>query len=756
MKKIIIIIILSIHIFAEDSSAKIWSAITNNDTKTVSLLLKNGLDTSIRNEENNDSLLQYAVRSNNIAMVKLLVESGVLIDGEPSENIDFEGKLESLQEGDVFRIDGKKGYSPLQLAIELNRMPIVEFLVSKGADLNHKDIFESTPILTSIYYNNYNALVLLLNNIKSISKKDLSYLLESALSSNCSFKLIEYLVSKGAEFSLIENEEYIYDLVLNENYELTKYALSKGANITYKDPTTLNSLLKVACDNGDIKIVSLLIDLGSNINELNGEGQSPLDAAIYSKSYECIKILLEKGAIFDTEDGKYYAIFSAISEGDSTIIEILKKHISKFLNKNFENIPREQALLWASFSGEINGVKKLLDRNTNVNCENIYGVSPLMWASYSNNLEIVKFLLDKGADIDKQDNIGASSLMRACQNNSKEVVEYLIKNKANMSLGTFKKNNTALMFSIWYDSLESFSLLYNNTSNNVDDVNLLEACAIENAWKILNFLILKGADVNIKDEDGVTLLMTASHFNNFELVKLLVENGVNINEVDNNGNSALNMAIEAGNKNVIEFLIDYGVDLNILNNENNTPLLISVQNNNIELVKTLIKNGALLDIKNSDGWTPLMIAIGYGYNEICEYLLQFNFDKEEKTNDGESCLMIASTNRNTKILKFLINKKAEVDTQDNDGATPLMWAAHHNIVDSLKILIENGAKIEEKDYQGNTAIIYASKNNSIEALEYLLSKGANIKVKNQEGKGLLALAGNIETRKFLLSKGVKW
>ena len=78
------------------------------------------------------------------------------------------------------------------------------------------------------------------------------------------------------------------------------------------------------------------------------------------------------------------------------------------------------------------------------------------------------------------------------------------------------------------------------------------------------------------------------------------------------------------------------------------------------------------------------------------------------------------------------------------------------MLSSLEILLDSKANLEYEDYNGNTALIYATKNNSLEAIDYLIKMGANTKVINYEGKGLLDLAGSIETRKYLIAKGVKW
>ena len=58
---------------------------------------------------------------------------------------------------------------------------------------------------------------------------------------------------------------------------------------------------------------------------------------------------------------------------------------------------------------------------------------------------------------------------------------------------------------------------------------LIAACESNN-YKIVKYLIEKGADVNQENKDGVTPLMTACFNGNINIVKYLVENGADINK----------------------------------------------------------------------------------------------------------------------------------------------------------------------------------------------------------------------------------
>jgi ankyrin repeat protein len=93
------------------------------------------------------------------------------------------------------------GWTPLHYACAHEHLAMVEFLVSKGADVNATDrILESTPLHLASFKGHLAMVELLVSNGADVNTKDISD--DTPLhmaSSKGNFAMIEFLVSNGAD-----------------------------------------------------------------------------------------------------------------------------------------------------------------------------------------------------------------------------------------------------------------------------------------------------------------------------------------------------------------------------------------------------------------------------------------------------------------------------------------------------------------------------------------------------------------------------
>ena len=142
------------------------------------------------------------------------------------------------------------------------------------------------------------------------------------------------------------------------------------------------------------------------------------------------------------------------------------------------------------------------------------------------------------------------------------------------------------------------------------------------------YLISKGADLNLKDNEGKTALLWAAS-NSLENAKILVKNGAKVNEAANDGMTPFlqsTLGVSSGKVPIemCELLRKNGANVNAALTRKNatgwTALHYATVNGDIDLVKYLIKHGANINKATSEGSSPLYLAKLGGHDDVVKIL----------------------------------------------------------------------------------------------------------------------------------------
>jgi uncharacterized protein len=145
---------------------------------------------------------------------------------------------------------------------------------------------------------------------------------------------------------------------------------------------------------------------------------------------------------------------------------------------------------------------------------------------------------------------------------------------------------------------------------------------------IVEYLISKGADVNIKDSEGKTALLWASS-NSIENAKILISNGAKVNEAAVDGMTPFlqaTLGVSSGKVPIemCELLRKNGANIHAELKRQSalkwTALHYASANGDAELVKYLIKHGANVNKATGEGSSPLFLAKLGGYDEVVKIL----------------------------------------------------------------------------------------------------------------------------------------
>ncbi|KAI0903434.1 hypothetical protein F4823DRAFT_568697 [Ustulina deusta] len=187
----------------------------------------------------------------------------------------------------------------------------------------------------------------------------------------------------------------------------------------------------------------------------------------------------------------------------------------------------------------------------------------------------------------------------------------------------------------------------------------LEAAASEGHTEIVQFLVHKGADINMPLQTSKygSALAAAAYQGHANIVEFLVNNGADINMLLQIGEygSALAAAAYMGRAEIVEFLVNNGADINmpLQAGEYGSALSAAVVGGKTKIVQLLVNKGADVNI-------PLKLKGMVGIGEVEEY---------------------------TNSLQILINKGADIDL----STTVLIMGVGFR---SLLTILENPDNIE--------------------------------------------------------------
>ena len=184
-----------------------------------------------------------------------------------------------------------------------------------------------------------------------------------------------------------------------------------------------------------------------------------------------------------------------------------------------------------------------------------------------------------------------SAIIPAIRNNDKKMINLLVIHGANLN-NTLADDDNCLNIAAKYSNIETFITLITDGAKIQNIKSVFLDAVISNNVNITRYLLEKGANVNMRFNMGITPLHCST---SIEISTLLLKMGANINAKRDDGRTPIDEAIESGNIDMIQFLIKNKSDLTIADNNGITPLRLASMTSNTRassIINLLINNGA--------------------------------------------------------------------------------------------------------------------------------------------------------------------
>lgn len=152
------------------------------------------------------------------------------------------------------------------------------------------------------------------------------------------------------------------------------------------------------------------------------------------------------------------------------------------------------------------------------------------------------------------------------------------------------------------------------------DFRLLSGAAVTGNFEIFKYLVENGADTHESEHNAFFLAISCGHI---DIVEYLLMKGVDIECQSDDGDTALISASAVGKLDIVKLLISKGAKITPKNKKHETALFRACLEGHIDVVKYLVELGADTNIKNIDGKTMMECiypALLFEHFEILEYL----------------------------------------------------------------------------------------------------------------------------------------
>ncbi|XP_077208275.1 transient receptor potential cation channel subfamily A member 1 isoform X1 [Paroedura picta] len=512
-----------------------------------------------------------------------------------------------------------------------------------------------------------------------------------------------------------------------------------------------------AAGQGQLESMQMIID-GSPaeaLNVIDNTGNTPLHWATKKKQVESIKFLLSRGANPNILNSNLMApLHLAVQSLQNEIVKILAEHSTTDVNLEGEggNTP----VLIACYKDNPEALNILIENGGKICKANGIGCMPVHAAAFTGSKSCMEIVIRKGEELGYSteshinfiNNGKCSPLHLAVQSGDLEMIKMCLEYGAQIDL---KQNDkcTALHFAATQGATEILKLMmssYKGEDPIIDAVDgnketLLHRTALFDHYDLAEYLISMGAKIDCVDVEGRTPLLLATSCASWKIVNLLLSKGANVELKDHMGRNFLHLTVlhSGGLQHLDEKFLQVQGTLVCMkhikdlvteeDNEGCTPLHYACRQGVPLSVNNLLSLNVSIYSKSRDKKSPLHFAASYGRINTCQRLLQDMADTRllnEGDKKGMTPLHLAAQNGHEKVVQFLL-KKGALFLCDFKGWTALHHAAYGGYTRTMQIILDTNVKCTDKeDEDGNTALHLAASEGHAKAVGMLLDAGAKI------------------------------
>jgi ankyrin repeat protein len=644
-----------------------------------------------------ETTLTYAVRSQGMELVQLLLERGAMADPAPVA-------IDDIRPGKSYEV------TPLSEAIRLKRAGIVKLLEQHGAFLQIKEVTRYRAALVAAFHAGDFGMA---NRLLELHGPHTSKILGDGL--------IEAIRLNQSKFAL-----RLLELGANPNTNEKLNALSLALR------KRKSQLIRALLDSPDIDLVA---DYNDSYNRPCAAQFSPLFEAVKHGDRSLIMELIMAGAPVNASAGSITPLIMAVRANDKELVELLLRFGASV---NF------------SVEGDVKGygIRHAVDDSVSSNESEVDSGENNIDVDFTANNDVplneseFDFGFEDGVDLDENEiNYGENDVDfgedDVYSNNDIDPDEDSVSSDGSGVDPPPIQVMTPLIAGVMNGDIDMISFLLFNGADSSDASALAEAVYMQNP-EIMDILLERFHESypRGKADYGLEAMRIAVRRGDLPLVAKLLVNGVGtplisalegkdimwdynkktpfVEVIEQDGDTGfaifrmmLDAMIErytAATLNAIVYRRRWDPEHSFDRLENETALLVAVKAQKFDKVQLLVEMGAdvnrstVLGVKR----TPLQKAAEVGDFKIAEYLINRGADVNAPPagSGGATALQFACIYGCAGIVDLLLRNGADPDAAParSEGRTALEGAAEHGRLDTVAILLNAGVKVDS-DYR---------------------------------------------------------
>jgi ankyrin repeat protein len=216
-------------------------------------------------------------------------------------------------------------------------------------------------------------------------------------------------------------------MLCTDNLDKIKLLLQYGANINAAAKSGSTPLLLACSGYGQYEIVKWLIDHGADITAKRWNTENALIRAAQFGDTTTVSLLVSKGFAIDSTAWGYTPLINAVGTGNWPVVFWLLDHGA---DVNIADPNNRLPVLFAALAGNAEVVYALLAHTNDINIpDKMFGMTPLMWATQDeyDNPGIIQAFLKKGARVNLKAKDGSTALYWAQKKGNTATVALLKK-----------------------------------------------------------------------------------------------------------------------------------------------------------------------------------------------------------------------------------------------------------------------------------------------------------------------------------------